>query len=209
MGQALPWPGLMRPARERLLPYRLGPQQQATSLRAAPRERGLPPRRARGPGALAHRRRGTCAEATGRDAILAPGPAGDGMQRVAHAQPPQGAKARPSVEPHEALRLVRLKEPFCFMQGYNGMPERTVEPWRNFWFHTGDAGRIDERRYLWYIDRIKDVIRRHGENISSYEVEAVLRDYPGIADVAAVAVNADEGGKDEVLVCAVLEAGAT
>jgi carnitine-CoA ligase len=105
--------------------------------------------------------------------------------------------------------LVRPKEPLCFMQGYNGMPERTVEPWRNFWFHTGDAGRIDERRYLWYIDRIKDVIRRHGENISSYEVEAVLRDYPGIADVAAVAVNADEGGKDEVLVCAVLEAGAT
>ena len=41
--------------------------------------------------------------------------------------------------------LVRPKEPFCFMQGYNGMPDRTVETWRNFWFHTGDAGRLDER----------------------------------------------------------------
>jgi len=104
--------------------------------------------------------------------------------------------------------LVRPKEPFCFMQGYNGMPERTVETWRNFWFHTGDAGRIDERGYLWYIDRIKDTIRRRGENISSYEVEAVLLDYPGIAEVAAVAVKADEGGEDEVLVCVVLAAGA-
>jgi crotonobetaine/carnitine-CoA ligase len=104
--------------------------------------------------------------------------------------------------------LVRPKEPFCFMQGYNGMPDRTVETWRNFWFHTGDAGRIDERGYLWYIDRIKDTIRRRGENISSYEVEAVLLEYPGIAEVAAVAVKADEGGEDEVLVCLVLEAGA-
>ena len=103
--------------------------------------------------------------------------------------------------------LVRPKEPFCFMQGYNGMPERTVETWRNFWFHTGDAGRMDERGYIWYIDRIKDTIRRRGENISSYEVEAVLLEYPGIAEVAAVAVRADEGGEDEVLACMVLAEG--
>ena len=104
--------------------------------------------------------------------------------------------------------LVRPKEPFCFMQGYNGMPERTVETWRNFWFHTGDAGRMDERGFLWYIDRIKDTIRRRGENISSYEVEAVLLEYPALPEVAAVAVKADEGGEDEVLACLVLKAGA-
>ena len=103
--------------------------------------------------------------------------------------------------------LVRPKEPFCFMQGYNAMTERTVDTWRNFWFHTGDAGRMDERGYLWYIDRIKDTIRRRGENISSYEVEAVLLDYPGIAEVAAVAVKAEEGGEDEVLACVVLSPG--
>jgi len=103
--------------------------------------------------------------------------------------------------------LVRPKEPFCFMQGYNAMPERTVETWRNFWFHTGDAGRLDERGFLWYIDRIKDTIRRRGENISSYEVEAVLLEYPGIAEAAAVAVKADEGGEDEVLACMILEPG--
>ena len=39
--------------------------------------------------------------------------------------------------------LVRPKEAFCFMQAYNRMPERTVETWRNMWFHTGDAGRKD------------------------------------------------------------------
>ena len=103
--------------------------------------------------------------------------------------------------------LVRPKEPYCFMQGYNGMDDRTVETWRNFWFHTGDAGRMDERDYVWYIDRIKDTIRRRGENISSYEVEAVLLEYPGIEEVAAVAVKADEGGEDEVLACLVLAPG--
>ncbi len=105
--------------------------------------------------------------------------------------------------------LVRPKEPFCFMQGYNGMPERTVETWRNFWFHTGDAGRMDARGFVWYIDRIKDTIRRRGENISSYEVEAVLLEYPGMEEVAAVAVKAEEGGEDEVLACLVLKPGVT
>ena len=104
--------------------------------------------------------------------------------------------------------LVRPKEPFCFMQGYQGMDDRTVETWRNLWFHTGDAARFDERGYLWYIDRIKDTIRRRGENISSYEVEAVLLEHPAIAEVAAVAVKAESGGEDEVLACIVLEPGA-
>jgi crotonobetaine/carnitine-CoA ligase len=103
--------------------------------------------------------------------------------------------------------LVRPKEPFCFMQGYNGMPDRTVEAWRNLWFHTGDAGRMDARGFLWYIDRIKDTIRRRGENISSYEVEAVLLEYPDVVEVAAVAVKAEEGGEDEVLACLVLRPG--
>lgn len=104
--------------------------------------------------------------------------------------------------------LVRPKEAYCFMQGYNAMPERTVETWRNFWFHTGDAGYLDERGYVWYIDRIKDTIRRRGENISSFEVEAVLLEHDAIAEVAAVAVRAEEGGEDEVLVCIVLADGA-
>ncbi len=101
--------------------------------------------------------------------------------------------------------LIRPKQAYCFMQGYNGMEERTVETWRNLWFHSGDAGRMDERGYVWYIDRIKDTIRRRGENISSYEVEAVLLEHPAVAEAAAVAVKADEGGEDEVLACLVLK----
>jgi hypothetical protein len=67
---------------------------------------------------------------------------------------------------------------------------------------------MDARGYLWYIDRIKDTIRRRGENISSFEVEAVLLEHPTIAEVAAVAVQASEGGEDEVLVCIILKADA-
>ena len=101
--------------------------------------------------------------------------------------------------------LVRPKEAFGFMQHYNGMPEKTVETWRNMWFHTGDAGRLDEDGYIWYIDRINDTIRRRGENISSYEVETVLLEHPSIIEAAAVAVKADVGGEDEVLACLVLD----
>ena len=61
--------------------------------------------------------------------------------------------------------LVRPKEAFCFMQAYNKMPEKTVETWRNMWFHTGDAGRKDNNGFVWYVDRIKDTIRRRGENV--------------------------------------------
>lgn len=103
--------------------------------------------------------------------------------------------------------LIRPKEAFCFMQEYNGMADRTVDTWRNLWFHSGDAGRMDERGFVWYIDRIKDTIRRRGENISSYEVEAVLLEHPAVEEAAAVAVKAEEGGEDEVLACLVLTQG--
>ena len=103
--------------------------------------------------------------------------------------------------------LVRPREPYGFMAGYNRMPEKTVEANRNFWFHTGDAARMDERGFVWYIDRIKDTIRRRGENISSYEVEAVLLEHPAVEEVAAVAVKADTGGEDEVLACIILRDG--
>ena len=106
--------------------------------------------------------------------------------------------------------VVRPKEPFCFMQGYNAMPEKTVEAWRNFWFHTGDAGRRDKDGYFWYIDRIKDCIRRRGENISSYELEVVIGNHPDVDEAAAIAVKSDiPGGEDEVLAVLVPRPGAT
>ena len=104
--------------------------------------------------------------------------------------------------------VARPKEPFAFMQGYHGMPERTVEAWRNFWFHTGDAGRRDADGYLYFVDRIKDCIRVRGENISSYEIEKVLTEHPAVAEAAAVAVKSDvAGGEDEIKACIVLRPG--
>jgi carnitine-CoA ligase len=102
--------------------------------------------------------------------------------------------------------VVRPREPWCFMAGYNGMPEKTVEAWRNFWFHTGDAGMYDEEGYFYFIDRIKDAIRRRGENISSYEVEQVLNTHEAVAESAVVAVQSEiAGGEDEVKACIVLK----
>jgi carnitine-CoA ligase len=104
--------------------------------------------------------------------------------------------------------VVRPREPSCFMQGYNAMPERTVEAWRNLWFHTGDAARRDEDGYLYFVDRIKDCIRVRGENISSYEIEKVLLEHPAVDEAAAVAVKSEvTGGEDEIKACLVLKPG--
>ena len=104
--------------------------------------------------------------------------------------------------------LVRPKVPFGFMAGYHGMPDRTVEAWRNLWFHTGDAGMMDETGLVSFVDRIKDCIRRRGENISAAEVEAALMQLPGIAEVAAFAVPSNvRGGEDEVMLTVVPKPG--
>ena len=84
--------------------------------------------------------------------------------------------------------------------GYFGMPEKTVEAWRNLWFHTGDALRKDADGWFYFVDRYKDALRRRGENISSYEVEQGLLSHPAVLEVAVIAVPADsEAGEDEVM----------
>lgn len=95
--------------------------------------------------------------------------------------------------------VVRPKAANCFMAGYFRMPEKTVEAWRNLWFHTGDAGRLDAEGRLVYIDRIKDCIRRRGENISSFQVEQILNEHPALAESCVVGVRVeDAGGEEEV-----------
>ena len=95
--------------------------------------------------------------------------------------------------------LVRPKIPFCFNVGYFKMPDKTVEAWRNLWFHTGDAGRMDSEGRLFFVDRINDRIRRRGENISSYELEQTLNEYPGVIESAAVGLRVPgAGGEDEI-----------
>ena len=75
-------------------------------------------------------------------------------------------------------------------EGYWGRPEVTVETSRNWWYHTGDIGRIDADRYLYFVDRKADYLRRRGENIASFEVERILMSHGSLADVAVHAVPA-------------------
>ncbi len=102
--------------------------------------------------------------------------------------------------------LVVRADPWSVMLGYYGMPERTVQAWRNGWFHTGDAFRADEAGYFYFVDRMNDAIRRRGENISSFEVEAAVGQHPQIRECAAVGVRTPFGD-DEVLVAVIAEDG--
>lgn len=101
---------------------------------------------------------------------------------------------------------VRPLEPGIMMRGYYQMPDVTVQSTQNLWFHTGDRGYLDEDGYLFFVDRIKEVIRRRGENISAYELELLLCRHPKIAEAAAIPVPS-ELGEDEVMVYVVLAAG--
>ncbi len=96
--------------------------------------------------------------------------------------------------------VVRPRHPWTCSMGYYGMPEKTVEAWRNLWFHTGDALRRDTEGWYYFVDRYKDALRRRGENISSYEVEQGLLGHDAVVECAVIAVAADsEAGEDEVM----------
>ena len=102
---------------------------------------------------------------------------------------------------------LRADEPFAFATGYFGMPEKTVEAWRNLWFHTGDRVVRESDGYYRFMDRMKDAIRRRGENISSYEVEQVIVSHPEVENAAVFPVRS-ELAEDEVMAAVVLRAGA-
>ncbi len=102
--------------------------------------------------------------------------------------------------------LVRTAEPWRMMAGYFNMPEKTAEAWRNGWFHTGDGVVRDEHGRYHFVDRIKDSIRRRGENISSMEVEAYVNEHAAVSETAAIAVPS-EYGEDEVKICVILHDG--
>lgn len=72
------------------------------------------------------------------------------------------------------------------VDGYWNQPEATAESFTEGWFHTGDLAHIDERGFVYVVDRLKDVVIRGGENVYSAEVEAVLFEHPAVLDVAIV-----------------------
>jgi carnitine-CoA ligase len=135
---------------------------------------------------------------------------------------PAGSCGRPS-HPHEVRILdehddavapgevgeiaIRSLEADVVMKGYWGMPEATLETFRNLWLHTGDLGRMDDDGHLFFEGRKKDAIRRRGENISAWEIEEVLHAHPAIAEAVAIGVPSDLTEED-VKVVVVLRPGA-
>ncbi len=106
--------------------------------------------------------------------------------------------------------VVDMKIPNIVMRAYYGMPEKTAEDFRNLKLHTGDLGRMDADGYLYFMDRVKDYIRRRGENVSSMEVERQVTDHPQIKETAAIGVKAGEGAssEDEILIVCIPEGDA-
>jgi crotonobetaine/carnitine-CoA ligase len=104
--------------------------------------------------------------------------------------------------------IVRPLRPDIMFQGYWRRPEETLRLMRNCWFHTGDIGKFDAAGFFYFVDRKKDYLRRRGENISSFEMEAAFARHPDIAEVAVHAVPAVKG-EDDVKVTAVLHPGAS
>lgn len=106
--------------------------------------------------------------------------------------------------------VIRNQLPWLMVTEYYKMPEKTASDFRNLWFHTGDGGRMDEDGYIYFLDRIKDYIRRRAENVSSFEVEKIINAHPLVEESAAVGVPAGEGAvaEEEIKICVVLKEGA-
>jgi crotonobetaine/carnitine-CoA ligase len=95
--------------------------------------------------------------------------------------------------------MLRADRPWAMSHGYLKEPQATARAWRNGWFHTGDAFRKDADGNFFFIDRMKDSIRRRGENISSFEVEAEVLAHADVRECAALGVPS-ELSEDEVMI---------
>jgi len=96
--------------------------------------------------------------------------------------------------------VIRSREPWTLMAGYDGDAAKTARAWRNLWYHSGDlvSQRAEDGQFV-LVDRLSDSIRRRGENISSYSIETVMNQHADIIDSAAIGVP-DEVSGQEVLV---------
>jgi carnitine-CoA ligase len=105
-------------------------------------------------------------------------------------------------EPGEIV--LRPKQPYVITTGYYNYPQVSAETFRNMWFHTGDRAYRDEDGYFYFVDRIKDAIRRGGENISAFELEQSVNAHPAVLESAAFGVPS-ELEEEEVKVAVVLQ----
>ncbi|TDG14097.1 AMP-binding protein [Seongchinamella unica] len=117
-----------------------------------------------------------------------------------------GNKVTPG-EPGEIC--IRPKRPHVIFSGYFDNPEATAASFRGDWFLTGDMARQDPDSGIYYFtDRKKDAVRYAGRNISTLEVESIVRRHPEIADVAAFGIPSKEvDSEDELKLAVVLKPG--
>ncbi len=84
--------------------------------------------------------------------------------------------------------------------GYDQNIEKTNESFGNGWFHSGDLGYFNEHGYLYVVDRIKDMVKTGGENVSTREVEEVIYTLEGIKEVAVIGLPHDHWIEEVVAV---------
>ena len=104
--------------------------------------------------------------------------------------------------------ILRSRVPHAFMLGYYNKPERTAQSVRDGWYHSGDLGFLDDDGDLTFTGRQAHWLRRRGENISAYEVERVVAQFPGIVEAVVVGVPS-ELGEEDVKAFLIPEPGAT
>lgn len=105
---------------------------------------------------------------------------------------------------------IRCLKPHIIFNGYFDDPKATEEAYSGEWYHTGDLGRKDDKGAYWFVDRKRDALRYAGRNISTMEVEMVVRKHPDVKDVAAFGVPSKEvQGESELKINVVLKPNAT
>ncbi|MGA8115527.1 MAG: AMP-binding protein [Actinocatenispora sp.] len=102
--------------------------------------------------------------------------------------------------------VLRPRQPYVLTTGYYGAPEATAECFRNMWFHTGDRVWRDEDGYYYFLDRMKDAIRRRGENISAFDLECEINTHPAVLECAAIGIPSELEDED-VKIAVVLRPG--
>jgi crotonobetaine/carnitine-CoA ligase len=114
-------------------------------------------------------------------------------------------EGRPVARGEIGQLVVRGEPGLSLMKGYYKNPDATAETIRDGWLWSGDNARQDEDGYYHFVDRAKDMIKRSGENVAASEVEAVIREHPGVFDCAVIGVP-DEM-RDEAILAVVVPRG--
>ena len=129
-----------------------------------------------------------------------------GLEAEVHDQ--NGNKLPPEKKGELVVRYSAKTPRLGAFSGYLKDAEATEEAWRGGWFHTGDIVYQATDGMLHFVDRLKNIIRRSGENIAAVEVEGVLQECSEVEQVAVIAV-ADPIREEEVMACIVLKSGNT